>query len=103
MEGDITVVSKSLPSKYVTFSSIQQYFKYSIALFGSLLFRIKNFIRITEECETVNMDLRALLPPESDSFCSQHNSSLVLMISDKSKNAFCFRFFFKPRRLAFKF
>lgn len=77
MKEDITIVSKSLPSKYVTFSSIQQYcFKYSIALFGSLLFRVKTFNRITEECETMKMNLRALLPPESDSFWSQPSSSL---------------------------
>lgn len=79
MEEDITLLSK----EYVTFSSIQQYcFKYSIALFGSLLFRVKNFNRITEECESVKMNLRALLPPEIDSSWSQPSSSLVLTISD---------------------
>lgn len=83
MEEDITLVSKSLPSKYVTFSSIQQYcFKYSIALFGSLLFRVKNFNRIIEQSETVKMNLSALLPPKSDSFWSQPSFSVVLMISD---------------------
>lgn len=83
MEEDITMVSKSYPSKCVTFSSIQQYyFKYSIALFGSLLFGVKNFNGITEEYETVKMNLKVLLAPESDRFCSQHSSSLVLVVND---------------------
>lgn len=77
MKEDITIVSKSLHS--VAFSSTVLSTVLHCLEVSS---RVKNFNGITEECETVKMNLRALLPPESDSFWSEHSSLIVLMISD---------------------